>query len=139
MENKPIIKDLKVADNYEAARALDRFQRMVIKPLKNWVDKGGDYIIGEGVKLSEKEKKKHQDRYNILKLQLEELEKFYDATRTLIMRHENITNEIARIQVGIREKILWEGLFPAELFQEQLKLMNEYYQILVTLLKDFDL
>jgi len=139
MKKDPIIKDLKVVDNYEAARALDRFHRTVVKPLTDRVDKGWDYIIKDSPSLPEAEKKKQQSRYDALKLQLDEMENFYNATKTLIMRHENMVNEIARIKVGIRENLLWEGLFPKELMDEQVKFMNEYYQILVTLLKDIDL
>jgi len=137
MEN--LLKDLKVADNYECARALDRFHRNVIKPLTDRVDKGWDYITKDGPALSDKEKKKHQDRYDALKLQLEELENLYNTTRTLIMRHENMVNEMAKIYVGIREKILWEEKFPAELMTEQIKLMDEYYQILVKFLFKLEL
>jgi len=129
-----IIKDLKVADNYECARALDRFHRNVLKPLSDRVAKGFDYITGDGVALPEKEKKKHQDRFDALKLQLTELENFYNATKTLIMRHENMVNEMAKVYVGIRENILWGEKFPAELMTEQVKFMEEYYQILVKLL-----
>ena len=139
MSETPLIKDLKVADNYEAARALDRFHRNVVKPLSQRVAKGWDYIIGDGLVLPEAEKKKHQDRFDALKLQLEEVENFYNAVKTLIHRHENMVNEIARIKVGIRERILWEGLFPKDLFEDQQKLKDEYYQILVKLLQHLEL
>jgi len=139
MSEDPIIKDLTVADNYEAARALDRYHRNVVKPLSDRVAKGWNYIIGDGLVLPETEKKKHQDRYDALKLQLEEVENFYNAVKTLIHRHENMVNEVAKIYVGIRERILWEGSFPKDLFDDQQKLMDEYYQILVKLLQHLEL
>jgi len=129
-----IIKDLKVADNYECARALDQFHRSVLKPLSDRVAKGNDYLIGDGQVLPEKELKKHQDRHDVLKLQMEALEDFYNTTKTLIMRHENMVNEMAKIYVGIREQILHKEKFPKELMTEQVKLMDEYYQILVKFL-----
>ena len=139
MSNKPLINDLKVADNYEAARALDQFQRNVMKPLSDRLAKGWDFLIKDGPSLSQKEKKKHQDRFDALKIQQAQLENFYNTTKTLIMRHENMVTELAKIKVGIRENLLWQGLFPKELMVEQMTMMDEYYQMLVTLLKDLDL
>lgn len=145
MSDQPIkdmtkfILDLKVADNYEAARAMDRFHRNVIMPLAERITKGWEFIIGEGAGKTDEVRQKTQIRFDVLKLQLDEVQNIYDTTKTLVQRHENLVNDLAKIYVGIRENILWKDKFPAELMEEQVKMMEEYYQILDNYLKNLDL
>lgn len=131
MENK-----YKIADNYECAKALDRFEQIKINALKRRIDTGTKYIASEKFDiLIEEKKKKIKGQIGELREELFEMKKMYDTVRILVKRHENIVNELARIYAGIEGRILSKGKFPKELFSDQAKIMDEYYESLKGILE----
>ncbi len=134
------LKDLTVVDNYECARALDKFHRSLMVPLTERVNKGWDYLVeNTGKNIPTKEKEKQQALYDTLKIQLGLLDDMYTATKALISRHEMVVTELSRIYVGLRENFLVDGKFPAELMTEQVNFMMEYYNSLEKMLKNIEL
>ena len=126
----------KVADNWECANALERFKQFKIDILEKRNERGKDYLKTVKFKnLIPVKKLKVKDQVKELEDELVEMKKFYDAVYAMVKRHESVVDELARIYVGIGDSILSEGKFPKELFSDQAKIMDEYYESLQEILK----
>ena len=129
-------KNYKVADNWECANAIERFNQLVLDPLKKRADEAFNYTLGKEFEKSPKERKeKIKKRVEELKSELEKLEDVYNAAFQLVQRHEAVIDELSRIFVGVRNKILANGKFPKELFDEQVNIMDEYFNSINEILK----
>ena len=129
-------KNYKVADNWECANALEGFKRVVLDPLKKKVDEAFKYTLDKEFESSPKERQeKIKKRVEELKSELGKLEEVYNSAFQLVQRHESVIDELSRIFIGIRDKILANGKFPKELFDEQVKLMDEYFKSVDEILK----
>ena len=126
-----------VVDNWECASQLDEFHNRFILPLTERVEAGWEYLKDSSIPV--KEKKKHQANFEKLKVQLEGCNKMYSSTVTLMKRHENLVNELARHYINIKEDILHDGSFPKELFTEQVEMLNDYYNTMKNMLKHLNL
>lgn len=131
MENK-----FKVADNWECANSLERFKQLVLDPLKKKVDDAFKYTTGKEFDDSPKERQeKIKKRFEQLKSELERMDDVYNASFKLVQRHEAVIDELSRIFIGMRNKILANGKFPKELMEAQAELMEEYFQSINEILK----
>lgn len=125
-----------VVDNWECASQLDEFHGRFILPLAERVEQGWEFMKSSSVSAEDaKMKEKHKLTFERLKIQLESYTKIYNAAVTLVKRHENLVNEIARHYINIKEDILHEGSFPKELLPLQIEKLNDYYNTIKGMLK----
>ena len=130
--------DYSVVDNWDCASKLDKFNSRFIQPLSQRVDKGWEFIMN--TKIPAEKRSKYKPTYERMRIQLDEYKTIYEAAVTLMRRHENLVNELARHYVNIQESIVdKEGSFPKELFDEQVELLNDYYNTMKNLLKPCNL
>jgi len=126
-----------VVDNWECASQLDEFHGRFILPLAEKVEKGWEYMRDSIIPADKK--KKYQAYFEKLKTELEICSKTYNTTVTLVKRHENLVNEIARHYVNIKEDILHQGSFPEKLLPGQIEKLNDYYNTVKGMLKHLNL
>ena len=133
-----------IADNYECATALDRYDKLFLDPLQVRMDNAHKMLFEGGYrKECEKKKikpdpeveKKMQQFYDENGPRLHEMKNFYNAVRVLINRHEGVINELARVYVGIRDKVMWKGEIPAQLMREQQAFLKEYFESIQKILE----
>ncbi len=127
--------DLMVVDNYQCAKALDRFHKNVFTPLNKRIKKNEEHIIG----LSPENKTKMQPQIDALHIQRDKLEEFEVSVMVLIKRHENLTTHLSKYFYQMREKVVWEGEVPKELMTEQQEILQNMYDFLEKSLKELDL
>lgn len=133
-----------VADNWECADSLEKFKQKIIDPLQGRMDKNHIFLFQGGYeKQCEKNKVKPDYEY------VDKLKKLYEenvallsayvdvylATLTLIARHEATINELARVYVGFRDKVLWKDKIPSNLMPEQQEFIDEYFESIQKILE----
>lgn len=132
-------KNIKVVDNYSAAKALDRLKKLFIDPLQERVTKGMDHVTTKDPHPDKEKQKQIEVRLEALRVQLSVMQGIYEDFRVLIHRHEHLTNEVARHYYNMRENIVWKGKIPPELMSEQVEMLSDYYNALGGLLKEIEL
>ena len=132
-----------IADNYNCSNCLEHFKQAVIDTLKESIKKGEDYISGGYEKICTERGKtpdlKHLEdakkKLDEKKLLLQEYETLYNAVYIVIRRHESIINELSRIHIGIKEKVLWEGKVPRDMMPTQAEILTEYFESIKKILE----
>lgn len=127
--------ELKVVDNYQCARALDRFHQGVVKPLQERIQKNEEHIKT----LSKENSAKMQPSLDALKIQMDKLEEFEVTVMVLIQRHEKLVNVLAKHFYAMREKVVFEGKVPPDLFEEQVEILTELYKFMMNSMSVLDL
>lgn len=124
------------ADNYECIMAIDHFMQGYFNQLQERVKKNYDFIFKggyekkcekEGVKPDEKVIAKMKKSYDELFFHYDHSKKLLEACDTLAKRHEGIIDTLAKIYVGLRDNILYEGHVPGELMEEQREFLLGYF------------
>ena len=138
----------KVADNWECANSLEKFKQKIIDPLQGRMNKNHIFLFEGGYeKQCEKNKVKPDYEY------IDKLKKLYEenvallssyidiylATLTLIDRHEATMNELTRVYVNFRDKVLWKDKMPSQLMPEQQEFIDGYFESIQKILEPCNL
>lgn len=133
-----------IADNWECATALEVFKQKIVDPLQERMDKNHVYLFEGGYeKQCQKNKVKPDNEYlDRLKVIYDEnivlLRSYIDvyvAAYVLTARHEATINELSRVYVGLRDKVLWKAKMPSKLLPEQQEFMDDYFESIQKILE----
>jgi len=124
-----------VVDNWQCAMMLDFFNERFIKPLQERLEKNLQYIVENDGKI----KPIVQEKYDLLRAQLEDLRNIYTAFDTLTRRHENMVSELSKYYYSFRNNIVINNQMPSEYFTEQICMLQDYYTGLKNMLRPLNL
>ena len=136
--------NLRVADNWKAAEALEKFKQSYVDPFYNRVQELWKYVstdkYEEECKLAGKEpdpaeKKRHEANYDSVKYKFDRLDEIYKALYIMVQRHENLVTKLSEYEAAAREYLMPDGQVPKDLSMMQRKLLEEMFGFLWDYLK----
>lgn len=139
-------KDLRVADNWEAATALEKFKQAYLDPLYKRVQEGWEYVEGDkyekecqlsGKQSNPAEKKRIEDSFNTLKYKFDQFDKVYCDLLAMVARHEELVDKISEYNAYVQEWFI-DGKISSNLNLMQCKLLEAMFKYYSQYLKSIN-